>query len=323
MNLQGLGKVENYQTYLDIAFNNGKNAIKQARESTMSKNKAVRSRRIEIARIDAMAKTLVNTFKHIVKCFPSIDQLAPFYQELVYATLEVDKLKQSLGALTWAQKQIIGILHKNTKEISTAQLGNNNKLRIAFSGRLSSVLKQIKPNLDYLEHSRKIIKKYPSLKTKINTIVLAGAPNVGKSTLLARLTGSAPKTATYPFTTQQLNVGYDPEGNQYIDTPGLLDRPLQERNTIEKQAILALKHLASVVVFVIDPTETCGYTIPEQRNLLNELRKMFEQPIIVVSNKSDTGMKFKNSIEISAITGEGIQQLQEEIKKIISQIEIP
>jgi nucleolar GTP-binding protein len=320
MNLQGLGKVEDYQKYLDIAFKNGVAAAEEARKQTTSPNKAVRSKRIEIARIEATGKSLINNLGAIVRSFPSFDQLAPFYQELVKATLDYGMLKQSLGAVNWAKKQITGLLHKYTKELSlTTRLGHFNKLRISFSGRTSSVMKQIKENLAYLEECRRIMKKYPSLKTKVNTIVISGAPNVGKSTLLAALTGSKPETASYPFTTQTLNLGYDAEGNQYVDTPGLLDRPLEKRNAIEKQAILALKHLATIIIFIIDPTETCGYTIIEQRNLLAEIKREFSQPVIIVANKADTGATFKHAIEISAKEGTGIDKLRKEINTLLSQ----
>ncbi len=319
MNLQGLGKVDDYQKILDQAFKNGMQAAAQAREDTISPNKILRSKRIEIARIEASGKTLINILVMIGKSFPSIDQLAPFYQELIKCTLDYVMLKQSLGAMNWARLQITGLLHKYTKELSlTTRLTHFNKLRTAFSGRTSSVMKQIGENLEYLEVCRKIMKEYPSLKTKINTIVIAGAPNVGKSTLLAALTGSKPKTATYPFTTQTLNLGYDEEENQYVDTPGLLDRPLEKRNPIEKQAILALNHLATVIVFIIDPTEECGYTIPEQKHLLEEIKKEFTQPIILVANKADTGATYKHAIEISAKEGTGVDKLKKEIISLLS-----
>ncbi|MBW2969731.1 50S ribosome-binding GTPase [Candidatus Woesearchaeota archaeon] len=318
MNLQGLGKIETWEKYLDIAFKNAMKSAQQARQDTISKSRVIKSRRVEIARIDTFAKTLTNTLDSIEKKFPSIDQLAPFYQELIRATLDYKMLKQSLGALNWAKKQITGLLHKYTKELSqTTKLEQFNKLRTAFSGRTSSIIKQIKPNLEYLEQCRKTMRNYPTLKTKTNTIVITGAPNVGKSTLLAVLTGSKPQTASYPFTTQKLNLGYDAEGNQYIDTPGLLDRPLEKRNPIEKQAILALKHLATMIIFIIDPTETCGYTLMQQKNLLQNIKKEFTQPIILASNKADTGAKYKNAIEISAKEGTGIDKLKKEITSLL------
>jgi len=319
MNLQGLGKVDDYQKLLDIAFKNGVASASESRAQTTSPNKMVRSRRIEIARIESVGKSLINSLDFIGRCFPSLDQLAPFYQELVKCTLDYGMLKQSLGALAWAKKQITGLLHKYTKEISQARiLGQFNKLRIAFSGRTCSVMKQIKDNLEYLEYCRKTMKGHPSLKTKVNTIVIAGSPNVGKSTLLAALTGSKPKTASYPFTTLKLNLGYDSEENQYIDTPGLLDRPFEKRNPIERQAILALRHVATVIVFVVDPTETCGYPLTEQQNLLDDIKKLFDKPIILVANKADTGAKYKNAIEVSAKEGTGLDKLKKEITSLLS-----
>jgi nucleolar GTP-binding protein len=43
-----------------------------------------------------------------------------------------------------------------------------------------------------------------------------------------------------------------------IDSPGILDHTLEERNTIEMQAITALAHLRACVLFFIDISETCG-----------------------------------------------------------------
>jgi GTP1/Obg family GTP-binding protein len=53
-------------------------------------------------------------------------------------------------------------------------------------------------------------------------------------------------------------------GNQVIDTPGVLDRPLEERNTIEMQSITALAHLRACVMYVVDISEQCGYSIKQQ-----------------------------------------------------------
>lgn len=48
-----------------------------------------------------------------------------------------------------------------------------------------------------------------------------------------------------------------------MDTPGILDHPLDERNTIEMQAITALAHLNACILFIIDISETCGWSIDE------------------------------------------------------------
>ena len=51
-----------------------------------------------------------------------------------------------------------------------------------------------------------------------------------------------------------------------IDTPGILDHPLEERNTIEMQSITALAHLRAAIIYMIDISEQCGYSLKEQVN---------------------------------------------------------
>ena len=76
----------------------------------------------------------------------------------------------------------------------------------------------------------------PTVDFDAFTVVIAGFPNVGKSTVLRRLTGAKPKVAEYPFTTKGIQIGYlETKWNkiQVIDTPGLLDRPIDQMNNIE------------------------------------------------------------------------------------------
>lgn len=320
MNLHGLGKVETYQTYLDMAFTSANKTLDTARQQAKGETRIIKSRKIEEVRIRVIGRSLQSNLEMLGKKFPNIDELDPFYVELIKCTLDYTMLKKSLAALGWAKRQIQTLQREYTQKIRRVkQLEQVNKTRAAFSGRVSSVMKQIRKNLEYLEHTRKVMRQFPSIKTGRKTIAFAGAPNVGKSTLLSVLTSSKPQVAHYPFTTKKLNIGYDSKKRQYIDTPGLLDRPIADRNPIERQAILAIKHVADIIVFVVDPTEECGYTIAEQRNLLNEVRKRFKLPIIVVANKADKPGTFRNSIEVSAKENIGIDELKKEIEKMLSE----
>ena len=67
----------------------------------------------------------------------------------------------------------------------------------------------------------------------------------------------------------------------------------------------------------MDTTKGCGYTVPEQRNLLVELKRIFEIPVILVANKADLGGTFKGTIEVSAKEGKGIEELKKEISNLI------
>jgi nucleolar GTP-binding protein len=95
----------------------------------------------------------------------------------------------------------------------------------------------------------------------------------------------------YPFTTQSLFAGHTYYKNvkwQVIDTPGILDRPLEERNTIEMQAITAMAHLEACILYFIDISENCGHSISEQIKLFTSIKPLFKnKPLVLVLNKTD------------------------------------
>ncbi|KAM3567061.1 hypothetical protein VYU27_010788, partial [Nannochloropsis oceanica] len=62
---------------------------------------------------------------------------------------------------------------------------------------------------------------------------------------------------------------------QVIDTPGILDHPLEQRNIIEMQAITALAHLHCCVLYFVDISEQCGYTIQQQVALFDSIKPLF------------------------------------------------
>jgi len=67
-------------------------------------------------------------------------------------------------------------------------------------------------------------------------LIITGYPNVGKSSFMNNVTDANVDVQPYAFTTQSLYVGhtdYKYGRWQVIDTPGILDHPLDERNTIE------------------------------------------------------------------------------------------
>jgi len=75
---------------------------------------------------------------------------------------------------------------------------------------------------------------------------------------------------------------------QVIDSPGVLDKPLEERNAIEMQAITALAHLQCCVLYFFDVSEQCGWSLDQQIHLFESLRPLFvNKPLVVVANKVD------------------------------------
>ena len=74
---------------------------------------------------------------------------------------------------------------------------------------------------------------------------------------------------------------------QFIDTPGVLDRLPEERNPIERQAMAAIANIADVILFILDPSEQCGFPLENQVRLFEEIRSSMDVPLVVVANKSD------------------------------------
>jgi nucleolar GTP-binding protein len=106
-----------------------------------------------------------------------------------------------------------------------------------------------------------------------------------------KITRANVEVQPYPFTTKSLYVGHTDYKYlrwQVVDTPGILDHPLESRNTIEMQAITALAHLRAAVVYVSDPSEQCGHSIEEQISLFNNIKPLFaNKPLLFVLNKTD------------------------------------
>lgn len=73
-----------------------------------------------------------------------------------------------------------------------------------------------------------------------------------------------------------------------LDTPGILDQPLEDRNIIEMQAVTALAHLRAAIIYVLDISEQCNHSLEEQLELFKSIRPLFaNKPVIVGINKID------------------------------------
>jgi nucleolar GTP-binding protein len=282
-------------------------------------------RESNIAKLKSIRDTIVDTLGKYVKAFPSFERQSPFYRELIDITVGKDKMKKSLGALDWCRGSVARIAKDATREVSrSTAISRIDELRRNAYGRISSFVKQVRKDLDLLAKARNAMRKFPTINPDDPTIVVAGSPNVGKSQLVSAISSAKPRIAVYPFTTQEISVGqFERRYRRYqvIDTPGLLDRPLEERNKIELRAILALRHLADVIVFLFDPTETCGYPMSEQERLLEVVKKEFPGiPIVEVENKADLLKTASGRAHISASTGKGVQSLVDKLSGILSTV---
>lgn len=287
MAFQDIPPVETADVYLDLAFRKAKVRASQMRAKKGPKTRIAKVKESESAKLSTVKDNLVNCLTKILETFPKTIELTEFYNELIKCTLDFVLYKKSLGAVAWVIKQIRDLWKiYNFKVTKSNDINDINKSKTEFYGRVSSVLKQIKKNLSYLHECRRIMRTFPTIKSGLTTIAITGFPNVGKTTLLFKLTGSKPEIAGYAFTTKGINVAYkkiDDKKIQFLDTPGTLNR-FEKMNNIEKQAYLAIKLVAEKLVYVFDPTEP--YPLKDQIKLLKDLQKL-KKPIIIYMSKVD------------------------------------
>ncbi|HTV13512.1 MAG TPA: GTPase ObgE [Acidobacteriaceae bacterium] len=163
---------------------------------------------------------------------------------------------------------------------------------------------------------------------------LVGYPNVGKSTLISRISAARPKIADYPFTTLEpqlgvVSIGAAPHEESFVvaDIPGLIEGAhlgaglgMQFLRHIERTRIL---------VHLVDVSDGSGRPDPAEdfRVIMAELKSfghgLAEKPMIVVASKADVANPQKMNklktlakrrklpfYEISAVTGLGIEKLK-------------
>jgi len=228
----------------------------------------------------------------ILEDFPRMDDIHPFYADLMNVLYDRDHYKLALGQMNIA-RQIVDKLAKDyVRMLKYADtLYRAKQLKVAALGRMATVMKKHGPSLAYLEQVRQHLSRLPSIDPNARTLLVTGYPNVGKSSFVNKMTNANVEVEPYAFTTKSLYIGhmdYRYSRWQVIDTPGILDHPLEERNTIEMQAITALAHLRACVLYFLDPSEECGFTMEQQIQLFENIKPLFaNKPLVVVANKSD------------------------------------
>ncbi|MCH8908904.1 MAG: 50S ribosome-binding GTPase, partial [Candidatus Heimdallarchaeota archaeon] len=222
-----------------------------------------RSQVHEINRINTIVNIVADRIRRTVTSFPSIDQLHPFYTELSGVLTDLDNVKENLGRLNGSILTLRSIEEQLVTKIleSGSKPETKSLRRIAFA-RLSSVVHRINAPLVNLEASRAILQSLPSFNPYLPSVVVCGFPNSGKSSFVKLVSSGKPEVASYPFTTKKIIFGHkkiDFLTVQFVDTPGILDRPLEDRNEIELQALVALKHLSDVMLFLIDVASSASW----------------------------------------------------------------
>ncbi|KAJ8141372.1 hypothetical protein OXX80_001056 [Metschnikowia pulcherrima] len=228
----------------------------------------------------------------MISGFPNINDVHPFHRDLMDTLYEKNHYKVSLAAVSKAKTLIEQVSRDYVRLLKFGQsLYQCKQLKRAALGRMATIIKKLKDPFVYLEQVRQHLGRLPSIDPNTRTLLICGYPNVGKSSFLRCITKADVEVQPYAFTTKSLYVGhfdYKYLRFQAIDTPGILDRPTEEMNNIEMQSIYAIAHLRSCVLYFMDLSEQCGFSIEAQVKLFYSIKPLFaNKSVMVVMNKSD------------------------------------
>lgn len=254
--------------------------------------KISRIRTFYMRKVKFTQQTFHDKLTQILTDFPKLEDVHPFYADLMNVLYDKDHYKLALGQINTARHLIDNVSKDYCRLLKYGDsLYRCKQLKKAAMGRMCTIMKRQKQSLEYLEQVRQHLSRLPSIDPNTRTLLICGFPNVGKSSFINKITRADVEVQPYAFTTKSLYVGHTDYKYlrwQVIDTPGILDHSLEERNTIEMQAITALAHLRAVVLYVMDPSEQCGYSIEQQIELFNNIKPLFvNKPLLICTNKVD------------------------------------
>ncbi|WP_137284006.1 NOG1 family protein [Halorussus salinisoli] len=262
--------------------------------------------------LQTASNILSDNLQNVAAEWPDFDEVDPFYYELADAIVDVDELRQSLSEIQWASRKTHDIGREYQGKL-TGDADADRKFRKQGFARLADVVEEVEDDLLRVGEAHQDLRRLPDIDPDEPTIVVAGYPNVGKSSFVNEVTNARNEIAEYPFTTKGVRVGHFEQDHiryQIVDTPGLLDRPEDERNDIENQAVSALTHLADAILFVVDASGYCGYPLDAQLELRDALAERFEDvPVLTVCNKSDLSTDVDADAYMSIESGENVDEV--------------
>lgn len=305
---------------LDAAFR------KAHRAAAHGTSKLDRSRRNAKLRIVRSAAIVLRSVRDLGKT-ATTPPLTPLDHRLLNAHFPPDALERSLRRVRTAEGRIRRLLQEEEQRL--AKLSTEEEfgdlVRRTY-GRLASYVREVDPDLERLHEIIRFRRARPEILPELPSVVVAGFPNVGKSSLVARLSSARPDVAPYAFTTRAIVVGHTDLGFdrlQVVDTPGVLGRETRS-NEAEQEALAVVATQPTIILFVLDPTGTSGYSLSEQERLLERWRMEFPRtPILAVETKADIVRTGSDRFAVSSTTGEGIERLRHELQQLLAQLPKP
>eukprot|EP00290_Baffinella_frigidus_P036562 CAMPEP_0180309954 /NCGR_PEP_ID=MMETSP0988-20121125/29408_1 /TAXON_ID=697907 /ORGANISM="non described non described, Strain CCMP2293" /LENGTH=478 /DNA_ID=CAMNT_0022293835 /DNA_START=9 /DNA_END=1445 /DNA_ORIENTATION=- len=324
-------------------INKAINQCMYVKEDLEVRNSRNRARKWAAERANELSKYLTKPLGETLDGYDKVlRRLQPFEKVVCDLTVKARELS-GYGSLSQTLEKVRE-LRKNSMELckAAAQAGKNAETRKMAEQEIDILIDAAEElwqrdgwAVDMLLDMGKELRNVPMLDTELDTVVLVGSPNVGKSSIVRAISTGTPEVNNYPFTTRGMTLGHviDQEGDrvcQVMDTPGLLPRSDAKRNEMEMLTLASMQHLKSVVVFVLDLTSESGEksTIDAQLAVRTELRIRFpDHPWIDAVSKADLDLPEdqlarapEGAVQISSTTFLGIEELEARVTAGLQQL---
>ncbi len=309
------------------------------------KNQRMRARKLGALQLDTLTKAISKPLKDTLKAYEyELAVLHPFEATLADLTVRArakqghQSLPEVLGAVNEMRKSVLetgkyyAAAAKNASTKAEAIAAADEGFRMVEA----LVLGQSEVVLNLIE-VQKALRKIPIVQLGTPTVVLVGAPNVGKSSIVRAISSGTPEVNNYPFTTRGMTLGHVEysdwdEKCQVMDTPGVLNRPDVERNEMEALTLASMQHLPTAVMFVLDLTGNSGAlsSIENQIQIRNDLRARFpKRPWVDVISKADlpvdpldpaVAQAPEGALRVSTEDGTGIPELEARVREMLGDV---
>ncbi|KAH8173068.1 hypothetical protein LIA77_07323 [Sarocladium implicatum] len=254
--------VPTQQEFLDIVLSRTQRKLPTQIRSgfKISRIRAFYTRKVKFTQ-----ETFSEKFGAILESFPRLQDIHPFHKDLLNTLYDADHFKIALGQLSTAKHLIETISRDYVRLLKYGQsLFQCKQLKKAALGRMATLCKRLKDPLLYLDQVRQHLGRLPSIDPNTRTLLICGYPNVGKSSFLRSITRADVDVQPYAFTTKSLFVGHFDYN------------------------ITAIAHLRSAILYFMDLSEQCGYSVSDQIKLFKSIKPLFSNKLVfVVVNKID------------------------------------
>ncbi len=275
----------------------------------------------------------LTTHLHVVKRVLDIS----FYREIASnAVPEGVDLVDAVGRLIGKLRAIRKLYREyRARVMSSIDRPEAEELYREYVGRVLSIIRRLSKDIELVNMAIDELRRTPCIDFGKPIIAIAGLPQVGKSTLVAAISTAKPRSSPFPFTTKEIVVGHtelDGTTAQILDLPGILDRPPEEMNRVERKAFIALTTSVQAIVFLVDPSEDFYYGFESQLNLLKAMRNLVYSKVVVAINKIDRASDERLTkvvealeevapgakvVKISALRRLGLEELLEVLKNLL------